>query len=81
MANLRTPSTGSDEKMGAASGAEYTEKHADHIHGAHTYADDDRDPEAKLGDMHHDLHRGLKARHITMIAIGGAVGTGLLIGT
>lgn len=28
-----------------------------------------------------DLHRGLKARHITMIAIGGAVGTGLIIGT
>ncbi|KAI5304133.1 hypothetical protein KEM56_006811 [Ascosphaera pollenicola] len=27
------------------------------------------------------LKRGLKARHITMIAIGGAVGTGLLIGT
>ncbi|KAJ8607545.1 hypothetical protein MRB53_040255 [Persea americana] len=28
-----------------------------------------------------ELHRGLKARHITMIAIGGAVGTGLIIGT
>ncbi len=27
------------------------------------------------------LHRGLQARHITMIAIGGAIGTGLLIGT
>ncbi|EQL02980.1 dicarboxylic amino acid permease [Ophiocordyceps sinensis CO18] len=27
------------------------------------------------------LHRGLKARHISMIAIGGALGTGLLIGT
>ncbi|KAI5116242.1 hypothetical protein M0805_001236 [Coniferiporia weirii] len=35
--------------------------------------------------VHHDpmnqLHRGLKARHITMIAIGGAIGTGLIIGT
>ncbi|KAI5295523.1 amino acid transporter [Ascosphaera acerosa] len=30
---------------------------------------------------HVSLERGLKARHITMIAIGGAVGTGLLIGT
>ncbi|KAG0136619.1 amino acid permease/ SLC12A domain-containing protein [Tuber indicum] len=30
---------------------------------------------------HSDLHRGLKARHITMIAIGGAIGTGLIIGT
>jgi amino acid transporter len=27
------------------------------------------------------LHRGLLARHITMIAIGGAIGTGLIIGT
>lgn len=27
------------------------------------------------------LQRGLQARHITMIAIGGAVGTGLVIGT
>ncbi|KAF5520088.1 Dicarboxylic amino acid permease [Colletotrichum aenigma] len=27
------------------------------------------------------LERGLKARHITMIAIGGAIGTGLIIGT
>jgi amino acid transporter len=29
----------------------------------------------------HSLHRGLKARQITMIAIGGAIGTGLIIGT
>lgn len=27
------------------------------------------------------LHKGLKSRHITMIAIGGAIGTGLIIGT
>ena len=32
------------------------------------------------GDHSH-LHRGLKSRHITMIAIGGAIGTGLIIGT
>lgn len=32
-------------------------------------------------DKHTSLHRGLKARHITMIAIGGAIGTGLIIGT
>ena len=35
---------------------------------------------AELGD-HTQLHRDLKARHITMIAIGGAIGTGLIIGT
>ena len=28
-----------------------------------------------------DLHRGLKARQVSMIAIGGAIGTGLIIGT
>lgn len=30
---------------------------------------------------HTHLHRGLKARHITMIAIGGAIGTGLIVCT
>lgn len=39
-----------------------------HIRGLETSADT-------------SLHRGLKARHITMIAIGGALGTGLIIGT
>ncbi|RPB05063.1 dicarboxylic amino acid permease [Choiromyces venosus 120613-1] len=38
-------------------------------------------PEEAGADAHHNLHRGLKARHITMIAIGGAIGTGLIIGT
>ncbi|KAF2149576.1 amino acid permease [Myriangium duriaei CBS 260.36] len=32
-------------------------------------------------DADHSLHRGLQARHISMIAIGGAIGTGLIIGT
>lgn len=32
-------------------------------------------------DKNHSLHRGLKSRQITMIAIGGALGTGLIIGT
>jgi len=32
-------------------------------------------------DSNHHLHRGLKARQITMIAIGGAIGTGLIIAT
>lgn len=38
------------------------------------------DGAVNYGDHHH-LHRGLKSRHITMIAIGGAIGTGLIIGT
>lgn len=32
-------------------------------------------------DPHTSLHRGLKSRQITMIAIGGAIGTGLIVGT
>ncbi|KAF2032055.1 hypothetical protein EK21DRAFT_61693 [Setomelanomma holmii] len=34
-----------------------------------------------IHEDHKHLHRGLKSRHITMIAIGGAIGTGLIIGT
>lgn len=29
----------------------------------------------------HDLHKQLEARHVIMIALGGALGTGLLVGT
>ena len=32
-------------------------------------------------DAQHSLHRGLSARQVSMIAIGGALGTGLIIGT
>lgn len=32
-------------------------------------------------DPQHSLHRNLGSRQITMIAIGGAIGTGLIIGT
>ncbi|KAK0322514.1 amino acid transporter [Friedmanniomyces endolithicus] len=32
-------------------------------------------------DRHHSLQRGLSARQVSMIAIGGAIGTGLIIGT
>lgn len=32
-------------------------------------------------DEHHSLHRGLSSRQISMIAIGGSLGTGLIIGT
>ncbi|KAF2646275.1 hypothetical protein P280DRAFT_6413 [Massarina eburnea CBS 473.64] len=38
------------------------------------------DGAVEYGDHQH-LHRGLKSRHITMIAIGGAIGTGLIVGT
>lgn len=38
------------------------------------HVDDMKDPSTRL-------HRGLQARQVTMIAIGGAIGTGLIIGT
>jgi amino acid transporter len=43
-------------------------------------AEDDQSDDEDAESMGH-LHRGLRARHITMIAIGGAIGTGLIIGT
>lgn len=44
---------------------------------------EDESPDRESGEVDQDiaLHRGLKSRHITMIAIGGALGTGLIIGT
>lgn len=51
-------------------------------------ADVSRQQSAKIGEVQdpanqpgHDLHKRLETRHITMIALGGALGTGLLIGT
>jgi AAT family amino acid transporter/aromatic amino acid transport protein AroP len=34
-----------------------------------------------MGAENHDMHRGLKNRHIQMIALGGAIGTGLFYGS
>lgn len=53
----------------------YSEKDASSDEGHHGHA---IGHESSPGTA---LHRGLKARHITMIAIGGAIGTGLIIGT
>lgn len=50
-------------------------KHSYDGHGEPSrHLDDMRDPTTRL-------KRGLKARQVTMIAIGGAIGTGLIIGT
>ena len=44
------------------------------LHGEH---DNSSNP-----DGHNDrLHRGLSARQVTMVALGGAIGTGLFLGT
>ncbi|KAF6817921.1 dicarboxylic amino acid permease [Colletotrichum plurivorum] len=51
-------------------------------------ADVSRQESAKVGEVQdpanqpgHELHKRLETRHVTMIALGGALGTGLLIGT
>ncbi|KAI9163053.1 dicarboxylic amino acid permease [Paramyrothecium foliicola] len=63
---------------GSGSGSPDVEKSAGHTHefpDTHTHI---RGIETSAETS---LHRGLKSRHITMIAIGGALGTGLIIGT
>ncbi|EGP88815.1 unnamed protein product [Zymoseptoria tritici ST99CH_3D1] len=60
-----------------------TEKNAHYHH-------DSASPDIAVGDQgqlsdpndaNHSLHRGLQARQVSMIAIGGAIGTGLIINT
>ena len=37
--------------------------------------------EVKQDAMNEDLHRGLQERHIQLIALGGAIGVGLFLGS
>lgn len=61
-------------------------KRADNV-GKDGHGNGDGDADAagsdneKTGDNEENLHRELKNRHIQMIALGGAIGTGLLIGS
>jgi amino acid permease len=41
----------------------------------------DQNEESEIRVERETTHRALKSRHISMIAIGGAVGTGLIIGS
>lgn len=87
MAVIHRSSSSNDGKSGSNSHAYDTEK------GGAPYGDPNSHDhgygvEQPLGHIRGietseetSLHRGLKARHITMIAIGGAIGTGLIIGT
>ncbi|KAK8048497.1 hypothetical protein PG994_010227 [Apiospora phragmitis] len=59
-------------------GAPYADNNHDHGYGSDQPVGHIRGIETSAETS---LHRGLKARHITMIAIGGAIGTGLIIGT
>ncbi|KAM0747841.1 dicarboxylic amino acid permease [Meredithblackwellia eburnea MCA 4105] len=56
----------------------YEEKNdANVFEGSHS----DIEKDQPSHDNHGDLHRGLDARQISMIALGGAIGTGLVIGS
>ncbi|KAK8036036.1 hypothetical protein PG991_002109 [Apiospora marii] len=88
MAVIHRSSSSNDDKSASHNNAAYdTEKsgapygvdnHHDHGYGEEQPAGHIRGIETSAETS---LHRGLKARHITMIAIGGAIGTGLIIGT
>ncbi|KAI9052380.1 hypothetical protein LZ554_003730 [Drepanopeziza brunnea f. sp. 'monogermtubi'] len=41
----------------------------------------DGNPEFNLATGHNQLERGLKSRHIQFLALGGAIGTGLFVGS
>ena len=73
-----------DNSSEEARGEGYNEKHGDENALPVEHATKDggyHDNGHYQDDEQHNLHRGLKSRQITMIAIGGAIGTGLIIGT
>lgn len=66
LGSLRSRQTSSPNDNKEATGYnEYDVDHQDQVRGIETSAET-------------SLHRGLKARHISMIAIGGAIGTGCM---
>jgi len=44
-------------------------------------AEEQENPEYNLATGHNQLERGLKSRHIQFLALGGAIGTGLFVGS
>ncbi|CDZ98123.1 dicarboxylic amino acid permease [Phaffia rhodozyma] len=68
-----------DDRVDEEYGSKDFEKDGGAFHATVPAAEDVDD---KYGQIENTTtHRGLKARHISMIAIGGAVGTGLIIGS
>lgn len=79
MAIFKRSSGSSDGASPHNSDPEYGQK-SEYQHATGEVPAIDSNGVAQYADHAH-LHRGLKSRHITMIAIGGAIGTGLIIGT
>ncbi|RMZ77933.1 hypothetical protein DV738_g4184, partial [Chaetothyriales sp. CBS 135597] len=63
--------------------ADYSQKEQSYPEVVHVTTDGASQHEGQTAEFEDNtkLQRGLKARQITMIAIGGAIGTGLLVGT
>lgn len=78
--NRKTSSSDSDGASPHAGDPEKYLPKSDYQHASGEVPAVDSSGVAVHTDNQH-LHRGLKSRHITMIAIGGAIGTGLIIGT
>ncbi|KAF8894571.1 dicarbixylic amino acid permease [Infundibulicybe gibba] len=60
---------------------EYKERKAVHENSSGSFGHEFIDEALNEPENEESLHRGLKARQISMIALGGAVGTGLIIGS
>ncbi|KAF2721162.1 amino acid permease, partial [Polychaeton citri CBS 116435] len=72
--------TGSDiEKYGGSDGDKHNYTYE--LHGAQSPDDKEGHLVEAEEDANQSLHRGLQARQVSMIAIGGALGTGLIIST
>ena len=72
MSEHTTPCAGSTDAAGSATGADVTSPATPSSPPA---------PGAPGSSSHSGLQRQLKRRHVNLIAIGGAIGTGLFVGT
>ncbi|EPQ25944.1 uncharacterized protein PFL1_06399 [Pseudozyma flocculosa PF-1] len=66
------------EKVAAAAGASKEDSSGASVHSSPLYLDSNGD--LVTVNEHRDLKRGLGQRHLSMIALAGAIGTGLFLG-
>lgn len=74
----------SDEKLADSSVVSYfPSEEPPHKHHRHSFHDLEHviSPENPPGETYSETHRGLKSRHVQLIALGGCIGTGLFVGS